>query len=162
MTRRSLIAASSLLVALVVGCGGREPCPVVEGAFACVEGATLARTTDPWCESELASTEGLEAEATKALRLAARVWGVDPADYLSGYVISFCGGWFVCRGGGESAWTYGCAEPDRALIKAGPNLHGCTAGVLVHELGHLVLHGGREHHDPRFAEATALADEACE
>jgi len=163
MTRRLFAASSALLLTLAVGCGKPvEPCPEAEGAFACVEGATLALSSEPWCESKLATAQGLVAEAVKAMELAGQVWDVDPSDYVTGWVISYCGGWFVCGSGGSASWTYGCAELGEDLIKAGPNLDGCASGVLVHEIGHLVVHGDRNHRDPRFAVATALADTVCE
>lgn len=161
MTRR-LLAPASLLLALTVGCGQHSPCPDVEGAFACVEGATLALSSDAWCEFPLASADGLETEARRAMELAAEVWNVDPSDYTTGWVVSYCRGWFVCQGAGTAAWTYGCAQLDEELIRVAPGLDHCASGVLIHELGHLVVGGDGEHEDPRFASADALASSVCD
>jgi hypothetical protein len=161
MTRR-LLSTASLLLALTVGCGQHSPCPDVEGAFACVEGATLALSSEPWCEFRFTSADGLEAEARRAMEIAATLWDVDPSDYTTGWVVSYCRSWFVCQGAGAAAWTYGCAQLDRELIRVAPGLDGCATGVLIHELGHLVLGGDGNHEDPRFASADDLASSVCE
>jgi hypothetical protein len=157
MTRRLLspVAASlPLLLTLAAGCGGLEPCPPADDAFACVDGATLAA---PAVKYPVKSVAGLEAQTAKALELAGKVWGVDPRDYLTGWVINFSEGWFAC---GRS-WTYGCADTNTSTLAAAPGPAKCLTGVLVHELGHLVV-GDMAHRDPRFEKANALESAPCE
>jgi hypothetical protein len=163
MTRHRHLLATPLtvLLTLAAGCGGPAPCPEAEGAFACVDGATLALASKPSCAFPLASSEGVEARTAKALEIAGRVWGVDPGDYLTGWTIDFCGGWFVCGRAGSATWTYGCASPDDERLDAAPGPSGCLAGVLIHELGHVVV-GDLTHRDPRFETANALEAAPCE
>ncbi len=127
-----------------------------------MDGATLALAAAPSCEFPLESSAGLERQTARALALAGQVWGVEPQGYLTGWTISYCRGWFLCAGGGQAAWTYGCAYLEREAILAAPGPTQCIAGVLIHELGHLVLGGDGAHHDPRFQLATDLAAVPCE
>lgn len=157
---------SSLLVLVYAlfspaGCGRPQPCPDADRSFACVDGATLALDAPPRCEYPLAGSAGLEAQTAKALELAGRLWGVDPEAYVTGWVIEFCQGWFVCSGGGTATWTWGCARLDENVISAAPGPTRCAAGVLIHELGHLVV-GDLAHADPRFATASDMAGQPCE
>jgi hypothetical protein len=157
-SRRFLVASCTMLFALTGGCGARKPCPGAEGAFACVDGATLAAPSS--CEFPLTSVSGLESRTAKALEIAGVVWGVEPTDYLTGWVISFCGGWFVCGGGDSATWTYGCTRTDTEVITAAAGPSHCLSGVLIHEFGHVVV-GDRAHRDPRFAVADDLAAIPC-
>jgi hypothetical protein len=160
-----MILASALLrlAAGITGCGGPAepppvPCPEVDESFGCVDGATLAAM--PGAEFK-ASTAGLVPRVERALRLAGEVWGVEPADHLAGWTIEFSGGWFACGTGARACWTYGCALPDRRIIKAAAGFADCLPGVLIHELGHVVI-GDGEHLDPRFATADAMEGGPCE
>jgi hypothetical protein len=163
MTRRlpKLVAASfPLLLTLAAGCGEEpKPCPAAEGSFACVDGATLVAAAAPSCEFPLTTVEGVEVQTARALEIAGEVWGVDPGDYVTGWVISYCRGWFVCAAA-QVTWTYGCAYTDREVIEAAPGPSKCLPGVLIHELGHLVV-GDPNHRDPRFAVADALEGAPC-
>jgi hypothetical protein len=138
------------------------PCPPAEGGFACLSGATLAAPPPPTCEFAVADLERVEGETRRALEIAGEVWGVEASQVLTGWTIRFCGGWFLCGSGSSAAWTYGCARLDLKLITAAVNPKtGCLPGVLVHEVGHLVVGGDRDHRDPRFAQATAHEAEPC-
>ncbi|MBK9517586.1 MAG: hypothetical protein IPO09_09575 [Anaeromyxobacter sp.] len=162
-TWRLHAARCTLALVLAAGCG-REPtpCPSAEGAFACVAGATLAAPPVPTCEYPVTDLTGVVERTERALEIAGEVWGVVPSDYLRGWTISYCGGWFLCGSGDSACWTYGCARLDRAVIAAAVNpATRCLPGVLIHELGHLVV-GDREHRDPRFALATSREAEPCE
>jgi hypothetical protein len=159
---RCFLLSSSLLLTLAAGCAQQnQPCPDAPGAFACVDGATLALSQAPSCEFPLQSSAGLEAEATRALQVAGKLWGVEPREVVSGWTITYCRGWFACAGGGSATWTYGCAHLDTEVIQAAPGPSACLSGVLVHELGHLVV-GDLAHQDERFALANDLEAAPCE
>jgi hypothetical protein len=157
-----LVASCSMLLTLGAACGEqRKPCPEAPGSFACVDGATLALASANSCEFPLESTVGVEAQTARALELAGTLWGMDPTELVTGWTITYCRGWFVCAGGGTASWTWGCAHLDTEVIQAAPGPSRCVTGVLIHELGHLVV-GDLAHEDPRFTLADDMEARPCE
>jgi hypothetical protein len=151
---------SILLVLLASACGvdrALEPAPVFpeSSTIGYAHGARLV--DDPAAEFHV-STEGLVAEAERAIEIGAATWGVD-ASVLDGWTVAFQGGWFVCHTRPLATWTFGCTHREQGWIQSGPD-GGCRTSVLVHEIGHVVV-GDMEHLDPRWEESTAHEQDPC-
>jgi hypothetical protein len=152
---------SILLVLLASACGvdpALEPAPVFppSSTIGYAHGARLV--DDPAAEFHV-STEGLVAEAERAIELGARIWGIGD-DVLEGWTVAFQGGWFACQTRPTATWTFGCTHREQGWIQAGPDEEDCRTSVLVHEIGHVAI-GDMEHRDPRWADSTKAERLAC-
>jgi len=139
------LAASAFALA---ACGGAVP-PGYLGEVHGVQVTVNVRAEIPSDE------EGLLQETGQALVVAERVWGELPLLWE----VQHDGGWFPCETSEGAVWTYGCTYPRQGLTRAAPDVHGCRAGVVIHEMGHAL--GINDHGDPRYAKAAEAIEAFC-